>query len=448
VEGAQAPDTQYGRLEWLAGLGLRVSPEVRRVEGVEGCIGYYAAIGERRDALGYEIDGCVFKVDAVADQERLGQVSRAPRWAVAYKFPAQEQITRLLDIDVQVGRTGTLTPVARLEPVRVGGVTVTNATLHNQGEIERKDVRVGDRVVVRRAGDVIPEVVRVIDDGAHEDRPRFDLLAKVRRRCPVCGSRAERAEGEAAVRCTAGLYCGAQRRQALWHFASRRAMDVDGLGEKVIDQLVERGLVESPADLYALDADTLAGLDRMGEKSAANLVAAIERSRETTLPRLVYALGIRDVGEATALALANWFGELEPLMAADEEALMAVPDVGPVVASHIQAFFREAHNREVIAQLQARGVRWPPLEAVREPRERRPLDGRTVVMTGTLSSPREEVKARLQALGARVSGSVSKKTDFVLAGVAAGSKLARAESLDVAVVDEAWLEGVEAGGEP
>jgi DNA ligase (NAD+) len=248
VEGMEAPNTQFGRLQWLAGLGLRVSPEACRVEGVDGCIRYYEAIGRRRDALGYEIDGCVFKVDAVADQELLGQVSRAPRWAVAFKFPAQEQLTRLLDIDVQVGRTGTLTPVARLEPVRVGGVTVTNATLHNQDEIERKDVRVGDRVVVRRAGDVIPEVVRVVDDGGHASRPRFDLLATVKHRCPVCGSRGERAEGEVAVRCSGGLYCGAQRRQALWHFASRRAMDIDGLGEKVIDQLVERGLGRARAD--------------------------------------------------------------------------------------------------------------------------------------------------------------------------------------------------------
>ena len=443
VEGGEVPGTQYERLAWLASLGLRVSPEVKRVTGAEGCLAYYRDLAARRDRLGYEIDGCVFKVDDVTGQERLGQVSRAPRWAVAYKFPAQEQVTRLVDIDVQVGRTGTLTPVARLEPVRVGGVTVTNATLHNQDEIDRKDVRVGDRVVVRRAGDVIPEVVRVLDDGDHAARERFDLLARVGGRCPVCGSRAERAEGESAVRCSGGLYCGAQRRQALWHFASRRAMDIEGLGEKVIDQLVERDLVKSPADLYTLEAGTLAGLERMAEKSAANLVAAIARSRDTTLARLVYALGIRDVGEATALALATWFGDLDPIIEADTDALMQVPDVGPVVAEHIQAFFREPHNRDVIAALRAHGVTWEPMDAARDAQRERPLDGKTVVLTGTLSAPRDEVKARLQALGAKVTGSVSKKTDFVLAGEEAGSKLAKAESLGVAVVDEAWLDGLE-----
>ncbi len=443
VEGGEVPGTQYERLAWLASLGLRVSPEAKRVTGADGCLAYYRDLAARRDRLGYEIDGCVFKVDDVIGQERLGQVSRAPRWAVAYKFPAQEQVTRLVDIDVQVGRTGTLTPVARLEPVRVGGVTVTNATLHNQDEIDRKDVRVGDRVVVRRAGDVIPEVVRVLDDGDHAARERFDLLAKVGGRCPVCGSRAERAEGESAVRCSGGLYCGAQRRQALWHFASRRAMDIEGLGEKVIDQLVERDLVKSPADLYTLEAGTLAGLERMAEKSAANLVAAIARSRDTTLARLVYALGIRDVGEATALALATWFGDLDPIIEADTDALMQVPDVGPVVAEHIQAFFREPHNRDVIAALRAHGVTWEPMDAARDAQRERPLDGKTVVITGTLSAPRDEVKARLQALGAKVTGSVSKKTDFVLAGEEAGSKLAKAESLGVAVVDEAWLDGLE-----
>jgi DNA ligase (NAD+) len=351
----------------------------------------------------------------------------------------------VLDIVVQVGRTGKLTPVAQLKPVDVSGVTVSRATLHNQDELDRKDVRIGDTVRVRRAGDVIPEVVRVVDDGEHAARARFDLLASVQGRCPVCGSRVERAEGEAAVRCTGGLYCAAQRRQALWHFASRRAMDIEGLGEKVIEQLVARSLVSSPADLYALDVETLAGLERMGEKSASNLVAAIARSRDTTLPRLIHALGIRDVGEATALALAGWFGDLEPLTEAGLDSLEEVPDVGPVVASHVHGFFREPHNREVIDALRRHGVRWPPIEPRRRAAAEAPraLDGKTVVITGTLSIAREDAKARLQALGAKVAGSVSKKTDFVLAGEAAGSKLAKAEALGVPIVDEGWLDALE-----
>jgi DNA ligase (NAD+) len=326
----------------------------------------------------------------------------------------------------------------------VGGVTVTNATLHNQDEIDRKDLRVGDSVVVRRAGDVIPEVVRVVDDGAHAERARFDLLRAVKGVCPVCGSRAERAEGESAVRCTGGLYCAAQRREALWHFASRRAMDIEGLGEKVIEQLVARDLVHSPADLYALDVDTLAGLERMAQKSASNLVAAIAASRETTLARFVHALGIRDVGEATAQALAHWFGDLAPLMDASEEELVQVPDVGPVVAARVSGFFGEPHNREVIASLRRHGVHWAALAPTRTaaPAAPRALEGKTVVLTGSLSLPRDEARARLQALGAKVTGSVSKKTDFVLAGEDAGSKLARAEALGVPVVDEAWLESL------
>jgi DNA ligase (NAD+) len=444
VEGAAVPDTQYERLRWLEALGFRISPQACRVHGAEGCLAYFREIAERRATLGYAIDGCVFKVDAIADQQRLGQVARAPRWAVAYKFPAEEQLTRLLGIDVQVGRTGTLTPVARLEAVKVGGVTVTNATLHNQDEIDRKDLRIGDSVVVRRAGDVIPEVVSVVDDGAHAERPRYDLLAAVGGACPVCGSRAERAEGESAVRCTGGLYCAAQRREALWHFASRRAMDIEGLGEKVIEQLVARDLVHSPADLYALDVDTLAGLERMAQKSASNLVAAIAASRETTLARFVHALGIRDVGEATAQALAHWFGDLAPLMDASEEELVQVPDVGPVVAARVSGFFGEPHNREVIALLRRHGVHWAALEPTRTaaPAAPRALEGKTVVLTGSLSLPREEARARLRALGAKVTGSVSKKTDFVLAGEDAGSKLARAEALGVPVVDEAWLESL------
>ncbi|MFT5447390.1 MAG: DNA ligase (NAD+) [Gammaproteobacteria bacterium] len=441
--------TQYDRLQWLSELGLRVSPEVRRVSGAAECIEYYRAVGERREQLGYEIDGCVFKVDRIDEQEQLGQVSRAPRWAVAYKFPAQEQSTLLLAIDVQVGRTGTLTPVARLQPVKVGGVVVTNATLHNQDEIERKDVRVGDTVIVRRAGDVIPEVVRSIDDDAHKSRTLFNLLEFVNGKCPVCGSKAERAAGESAARCTGGLICAAQRRQAIWHFASRRALDIDGMGEKIIEQLVERDLVKSPADLFGLDTQILQELERMGEKSAANLRAAIEASRQTTLARLIYALGIPEVGEATASSLAVWFGDLDALLEAGEEALVEVPDVGPIVAAHIHGFFAEVRNRDIVSSLIAHGVSWPPVP-VQRPQDTsgdgdagddaaKPLQGKAVVITGTLSSPRDEIKASLQALGAKVTGSVSKNTDFVLAGADAGSKLVKAETLGVAVVDEQWL---------
>ncbi|MFT5176704.1 MAG: DNA ligase (NAD+), partial [Gammaproteobacteria bacterium] len=440
------PSTQFERLQWLAELGLRVSPEVRRLRGAAACIEYYRAIGLRRDQLGYEIDGCVFKVDRVDEQERLGQVSRAPRWAVAYKYPAQEQQTVLLAVDVQVGRTGTLTPVARLQPVQVGGVVVTNATLHNQDEIDRKDVRVGDTVIVRRAGDVIPEVVRLVADAQHHTRPRYDLLDFVNGKCPVCGSRAERADGESAIRCTGGLICAAQRRQALWHFASRRAMDIDGLGEKVIAQLVDLDRVKSPADLYALDAESLQALERMGEKSAANLLAAIEASRQTTLARLIYALGIPEVGEATAQALASWFGFLQLVMDADQATLVQVADVGPVVAAHIHGFFAESRNREIIDSLKAHAVRWDEApgqqfaDAQALSESTGGLHGKSVVITGTLSTPREQIKAALQALGAKVTNSVSKKTDFLLAGADAGSKLSKAQELGVAVVDEQWLQ--------
>ena len=395
-------------------------------------------IGQRRESLDHEIDGCVFKVDAISDQLRLGQLSRAPRWALAYKFPAQERSTRVLDIDVQVGRTGTLTPVARLEPVQVGGVTVTNATLHNQDEIDRKDVRIGDTVVVRRAGDVIPEVVRVLPDERAADARAFDLLQAIGGRCPVCGSVAERVEGEVAVRCSGGLFCPAQRKQAIWHFASRRAMDIDGLGEKIIDQLVDKSIVNSVADLYSLDSETLEGLERMGEKSAANLLRAISRSRETSFARFLYALGIKDVGEATAVALATHFGDLDALMAADQEALTEVSDVGPVVAGHVRAFFDEAHNQSVIAEIRAQGVHWPAMAPAPRP-ESLPLAGKTVVLTGALSISRDDARQRLQALGAKVTGSVSKKTDLVVAGEEAGTKLAKAKSLGIEIRDEDWL---------
>lgn len=429
------PSTHTGILARLKHWGLRVSPEVAVVHGVDGCRDYYAGMLARRESLGYAIDGVVFKVNDVAEQQTLGAVSRAPRWAIAYKFPAEEALTRVRAIDVQVGRTGTLTPVARLEPVQVGGVTVTNATLHNQDEVDRKDVRVGDTVVVRRAGDVIPEVARVVKDRRPRRTARFSLPD----RCPVCGSEVIRIEGEAAARCSGGLYCAAQRKQAVWHFASRRAMDIEGLGEKLVDQLVDCGLVHSILDLYSLTEEQVAGLERMGKKSAANLVAAIAKSRDTTLARFLYALGIRDVGEATALSLATHFGDLEPLRAADEDALQAVPDVGPVVARQIAAFFAEAHNREVLDGL-VKLVRWPVTS--RDEAATMPLSGKRFVITGTLEAmTRDEAKRRLQALGAKVSGSVSRKTDYLVAGANPGSKRAKAEELQVDILDEdAFLE--------
>jgi DNA ligase (NAD+) len=434
ISGGDAPDTQFERLKWLKNLGLRVSPEVKRVTGLEGCLEYFNAIGKRRDNLGYDIDGVVFKVDRVDYQEQLGHVSRAPRWAVAYKFPAQEKTTRLIGIDVQVGRTGILTPVARLEPVHVGGVTVTNATLHNQDEIDRKDVRAGDTVIVRRAGDVIPEVVSVVKERRPKGAKRFDLLKHVNNKCPVCGSEALREEGEAAVRCTGGLVCAAQRKQAIFHFASRRAMDIEGLGIKIIDQLVDNELVKTVADIYTLDRDTIIGLERMAEKSADNLLENIDKSRDTTLPRFLYALGIRDVGEATAQGLALHFGDLDPIMKAGEEALQEVPDIGPIVAAHIRHFFDQPENRDVADRLRKK-VRWPKIEKKRE--EDLPLKGKTVVLTGTLSSmERNQAKEKLMALGAKVTGSVSKNTDLVIAGETAGSKLAKAEKLGVEVIDE------------
>ena len=434
VSGGNPPGTQFERLRWLKELGMRVSPEVERVRGLKGCIAYYEKIAARRDKLGYDIDGVVFKVDSVADQVRMGQVSKAPRWAVAYKFPAQERVTRLLGIDVQVGRTGKLTPVARLEPVHVGGVTVTNATLHNQDEVDRKDVRVGDTVIVRRAGDVIPEVVRVVTEKRPRNAKRFDLLKRIKNKCPECGSEALRDEGGVAVRCRGGLVCPAQRKQAIWHFASRRAMDIEGLGSKIIDQLVGQGMVKTVADIYSLDRERLIDLERMAEKSADNLLENIDASRNTTLPRFLYALGIRDVGETTAQGLAAHFGDLDPMIAADTDALQEVPDVGPVVAHHLRSFFDQRHNREVVDKLRGE-IRWPRVERV--DRGARPLQGKTLVLTGTLSSmARSEAKKKLTALGAKVTGSVSKSTDLVIAGESAGSKLAKAEKLGVEVLDE------------
>jgi DNA ligase (NAD+) len=432
VDGGDLAPTHGAAMGRLVGWGLRVSPELRTVRGVAGCLDYYRRIGERREALGYDIDGVVYKVDALDLQRELGFVARAPRWAVAHKFPAQEELTVVEAIEFQVGRTGAVTPVARLKPVFVGGVTVSNATLHNMDEVERKDVRVGDTVYVRRAGDVIPEIVRVLP----ERRPAGARSPQLPAKCPVCGSDVVKPEGEAVARCTGGLYCPAQRKEAVLHFASRRAMDIEGLGEKLVDQLVDRGLLHDPADLYTLTQEQLAGLERMAEKSASNLLSALESSRETTLPRFLYSLGIRDVGEATAKALALQFGSLEALASASEDELQRTPDVGPVVAANVAAFFRQTHNREVIAKVRAAGVRWPEVASAVRPT---PLAGKTFVLTGALSRAREDVKAELEALGAKVAGSVSKKTDYVVAGADPGSKLAKAQELGVAVLDEAGL---------
>ncbi|MCB1752504.1 MAG: NAD-dependent DNA ligase LigA [Gammaproteobacteria bacterium] len=415
--------------------GLPVSPELRRVEGVTGCQHYYRELEKRRFQLGYEIDGIVFKVDDLGQQRSLGFVTRHPRWAIARKFPPQEEMTRLLAIEVQVGRTGAVTPVARLEPVNVAGVTVTNATLHNADEVRRKDIRVGDTVVIRRAGDVIPQVVRVLPERRPPDLIEFRMPSH----CPECGSDLIRDGDGVVLRCSGGLYCPAQRKEAIKHFASRRALDIEGLGDRLVDQLVEKGVIETPADLFTkLNPAILSGLERMGEKSARNLCAALEKSKETTLARFLYALGIREVGETTAHALAQHFGNLAGLMKADTESLLAVPDVGPVVAEHIHAFFHQMHNREVITALQSAGIRWNDTQAARA--EQQPLAGKTLVLTGTLSRPRAEIKEQLQALGAKVSGSVSGKTDYLVAGEDAGSKLDKAGKLGVAVLDEKGLE--------
>ena len=434
VEGGSVPRRRHSeQMDYLEQLRFPVCAERAVVSGVPGLLGYYALLAQRRAQLPYEIDGVVYKVDELAAQTRLGFVSRAPRYALAHKYPAQEEITQVVDIGVQVGRTGALTPVARLMPVFVGGVTVTNATLHNEDEVRRKDVHIGDYVVVRRAGDVIPEVVGVVK----ERRPAHVRPFRMPNRCPVCGSKVERLEDEAVARCTAGLFCPAQRKQALLHFASRRALDIEGLGEKIVDQLVDRELVKTPADLYVLQPDVLAGLERMGEKSAAALVAAIERSKHTTLARFIYALGIRNVGEATARDLARDFGTLDALLSADEARLQQVPDVGPVVAAAIARFFQEPHNRAVVQALRKAGVRWP--DEARAARAA-PLAGKTFVLTGTLADmTREQATERILAAGGKVAGSVSRKTDYVVAGADPGSKYDKAISLGIAVLDEAGL---------
>ncbi|MGW8309570.1 MAG: NAD-dependent DNA ligase LigA [Thiogranum sp.] len=428
-EGGKLPDRHSEILGRLKSWGLRVYPGIERVQGLPGCSAYYRRLEAQRDKLPFDIDGVVFKVDRLDFQERLGFVARAPRWAIARKFPAQEEMTRVVAIDVQVGRTGAITPVARLEPVFVGGVTVTNATLHNEDEVQRKDVHVGDTVIVRRAGDVIPEVVSVIADR----RPAGAKAFVMPKRCPVCGSDIERVEGEAVARCTGGLYCAAQRKEAIKHFASRRAMDIEGLGDKLVEQLVDQSLIDDVAGLYALNEQQVAALERMGEKSARNLMDALHKSKHTTFDRFLYALGIREVGEATARALAQAFGDLESLMESDEAGLEAVRDVGPVVASHIVHFFKQPHNKDVIEKLLKAGIVWPAVKLNRH----QPLAGQAYVLTGTLvGMTRDEAKAKLQALGATVSGSVSKKSTAVIAGEKAGSKLAKAEKLGVRVMDE------------
>ncbi len=435
VDHMPAAQTHSGMLDWIASLGVPVNAHRRVAHGADGLLAFYTEIGEARRGLGYDIDGVVYKVDSLSAQRQLGFVSRAPRWALAHKFAAEEATTELLDIEVQVGRTGAITPVARLKPVFVGGVTVTNATLHNEDEIRRKDVRIGDTVVVRRAGDVIPEVVAPVA----ELRPAHAALFVMPTQCPVCGSAIERLEGEAIARCTGGLVCAAQRKQALAHAVGRRALDIDGMGDKLVDQLVERGRLTSLADVYTLQADELAGLDRMGPKSAQNLVEAIDKARRPSLGRLLFALGIRHVGETTARDMARHFGSLEGVLAADEDAMMGVPSVGPVVAKAAVHFLAEPHNRDVLDRLLGEcGVEPVPEEAPAAAGA--VLAGKTFVLTGTLPTlTRDEAAQRIVAAGGKVSGSVSRKTSYVVAGEEAGSKLTKAQELGVSVLDEAGL---------
>jgi len=433
------PPTQDGVLAAFAAFGFPVDQHRAVVQGAEGLAAFHARVGALRDQLPFDIDGVVYKVNELALQQQLGFVTREPRWAVAHKYPAQEQMTQVVGIDVQVGRTGKLTPVARLAPVFVGGVTVTNATLHNLFELRRKDVRVGDIAIVRRAGDVIPEVVGTVAT----ERPRTPYVPNFRmpRQCPVCGSAVVREKTEVNHRCTGGLFCAAQRKEALLHFAQRRAMDIEGLGDKLVDQLVEGGIIRTLPELYKLGVAKLAALERMADKSAQNLVEALEKSKQTTLPRFLFGLGIRHVGEATAKDLARYFGALDPIMDATVEQLLEVNDVGPIVALAIRTFFDQPHNREVVEQLRAAGVHWP--EGPPAPRALLPLAGKTFVLTGTLPTlSREEAKELLEAAGAKVAGSVSKKTDYVVAGAEAGSKLEKAQALGIAVLDEDGLRDV------
>jgi DNA ligase (NAD+) len=463
VQGWDLPATHGDMLNAFETMGLPVSDQRAVVIGAAGLIEFHQRIAQRRDALPFDIDGVVYKVNSLALQKRLGFVTREPRWAVAHKYPAQEQITRVLDIDIQVGRTGKLTPVAKLEPVFVGGTTVSNATLHNEDETRRKDVRVGDRVIVRRAGDVIPEVVSVVlDSSASADSARFDaahqselsapvaepsrsapfdLFKQLNGKCPVCGSDIARQEGEADWRCTGGLYCSAQRKQAILHFAGRRAMDIEGLGEKLVDQLIDGNHVKTLADLYALDVPQLMQLERMGEKSAQNLVDGLNHSKQTTLARFLYALGIRQVGEATAKDLAKHFGSLDRIMNAPLDELLQVNDVGPIVAQSLHVFFAQAHNREVVNALRAAGVTWTEHEGVSVDASPKLLTGKVFVLTGALPNlSRDAARELIEAAGGKVSGSVSKKTDYVVAGAEAGSKLQKAQELGISILDEAQLQ--------
>ncbi len=426
------PETHKGMLEALGGWGFKINPFVEALTGIAACEDYYQRMAEQRDQLPYDIDGIVYKVNSLKLQSRLGFVAKAPRWAIARKFPAQEEMTRLLDVEFQVGRTGAITPVARLEPVFVGGVTVSNATLHNRDEIDRLGLRIGDMVIIRRAGDVIPQIAKVVV----EKRPLEARLIEFPIRCPVCQSSVQRGEGEAVARCSGGLFCGAQIKEAIKHFASRKAMDIDGLGDKLVELLVDKSVIFSVADLYELQPTQLVDLERMAEKSATNLIAAIDASKDTTLAKFLYALGVREVGEATAQTLANNFGSMEPITHASVEVLLEIDDVGPIVAKHIVNFFRNPDNLSIISALREAGVHWPDIDLSRQASQ--PLRGQTWVITGGMETiSRAEAKDRLQDLGAKVASSVSAKTTRVVAGPGAGSKLSKALALEVAVMDEA-----------
>ena len=437
-EGGELPSSHFQRMQYLRSSGFPVSPYIERVEGVQGCIDYYQKILSQRDSMPFDIDGVVFKLDDINQQQQAGFVSKAPRWAIAYKFPAQEVMTSLLDVDFQVGRTGALTPVARLEPVAVAGVMVSNATLHNMGEIERKDIRIGDIVIVRRAGDVIPEVVAPVVIKRKRGLP----LPQMPQQCPVCGSDVVKIEGQAAYRCSGDLICAAQRKEAIKHFASRKALDIEGLGDKLVEQMVELKIIQSIGDLYHLELSQVAALDRMAQKSAANLLESLEASKATTLGRFIFALGIREVGEATAEALANYFRDLDSIIAADIEALQQVDDVGPVVAANVVRFFNQQQNLEIVQGLIEQGIHWPSI-AVAEATENLPLRGKTFVITGTLQGlSRDQAAAQLRARGAKVSSSVSAKTSAVIAGDKPGSKVSKAEALGVEVMDQIQFEAL------
>lgn len=434
VDGGVQLSTHSEMLDHLKQWGLPLCKEREIVKGVEGCLNYFKKMSELRDSLSYEIDGIVYKVNSLKLQKELGFVAKAPRWAIAHKFPAQEEITRVNAIEFQVGRTGAITPVARLEPVFVGGVTVSNATLHNMDEVNRKDVRQGDQVIIRRAGDVIPEVVRVVPGSRQPNAKKIQLPDS----CPVCKSDIEQLEGEAIARCSGGLFCAAQRKESIKHFASRKAMDIDGLGDKLVEQLVDEGRIDHMDDLYTLTVENIAGLERMGEKSAINLIEALQKSKHTSLNRFIYALGIREVGEATALTLSHYFTNLDAIKAADEELLQKVEDVGPIVAAHIVGFFKQTHNLDVIEKLLKSGIYWDTIEAVAT--QEQTLEGKTFVITGTLiEMTRDDAKKALQARGAKVTGSVSKKTSYVVVGDNAGSKASKAEQLGVEMLDESAL---------